>query len=227
MTNSLIPPAVAKIAPDGNITPRQMRRLMIDISLRKQKPGAGSAHDFLLRRTALNTWPDLRETLKDIDWVIIGGVATRAYMPERMTKDMDILVRAADGIEAIRLLKASGCSIITELAIPGYLLESPDGIQIDLLFGNYPWLNDALRHHNSDPAGYPVISLPYLVILKLAALRAQDTADISRMLGWADDEALNKVREVVARYSPDDVDDLDSLIFIGQRERGLPPPSDS
>lgn len=90
MTTRPIPPAIAKIAPDGNISPRQMQRVMIDISLRKQKPGTGSSHEFMRRRTALNAWPDLREILKGIDWVLIGGVATRAYMPERMTKDMDV-----------------------------------------------------------------------------------------------------------------------------------------
>ena len=41
----------------------------------------------------MNSWPDLRKILKGILWVIIGGVATRAYMPERMTKDLDILVK--------------------------------------------------------------------------------------------------------------------------------------
>ena len=91
MPNLPVPPAIAKIAPDGNITPRQMRHFLIQMGLRRQKPGTGSSHEFMKRRTALNPWPDLREILKGIDWVLIGGVATRAYMPERVTKDMDIL----------------------------------------------------------------------------------------------------------------------------------------
>ena len=223
MANIPVPPAIAKIAPDGNLTPRQLRRVLIDISLRKQKPGAGSAHEFLMRRTALNPWPDLREALKGIDWVLIGGVATRAYMPERMTKDMDVLVRYEDGNEAVERLKEIGYKTLSELAVPGYLLESPEGIQIDVLYGRNPWLEDALKNHGHDPAGYPVISLPYLVVLKLAALRAQDTADVSRMLGWADEAVLDAVRKAVAKYSPEDVDDLESLIFIGQREREMPP----
>ncbi|PJH75204.1 MAG: hypothetical protein CO064_07885, partial [Anaerolineae bacterium CG_4_9_14_0_8_um_filter_58_9] len=81
-----IPPAIARIAPDGNLTPRQKRRFLIGMSLRRQKPGAGSGHDFMRRRTADILWPDLREILHDIPWVIVGGVATRAYMPERVTR---------------------------------------------------------------------------------------------------------------------------------------------
>jgi hypothetical protein len=223
MSNLPVPPAIAKIAPDGNITPRQMRRIMIDISLRKQKPGAGSAHEFLIRRTALNPWPDLRDILKGIDWVLIGGVATRAYMPERLTKDMDVLVRYDEGDEVIARLKQAGYVVVSRLAVPGYLLRSPEGVQVDVLFGKYKWLEEAFVQREYDPAGYPVISLPYLVILKLAALRAQDTADVSRMVGWADDETLGKVRKVVARYSPEDIDDLESLIFIGRKEQEIPP----
>jgi hypothetical protein len=56
------------------------------------------------KRTALNPWPDLREILEGIPWTIVGGVATRAYMPERMTKAMDILVRQADERKVIKRL---------------------------------------------------------------------------------------------------------------------------
>jgi hypothetical protein len=218
-----IPPAIAAIAPDGNLTPRQRRHLMIDISLRKQKPGTGSAHSFMMKRTADTHWPDLREILKGIDWVLIGGVATRAYMPERLTKDMDVLVRYDDGDDVIERLKQAGYKVISPLAVKGYLLHSPEGVQLDVLYGKYKWLNDALAHHEYDPAGYPVISLPYLIVLKLAANRGRDVGDMSTMLGWVtDDETLNQVRKVVKKYSPEDVDDLESLIYMGKLERQTP-----
>lgn len=91
-----------------------------------------------------------------------------------------------------------------------------------MIFGRYPWIKTALAKPQKDPAGYPVIDLPYLTLMKLAATRAQDWADISRMLGWASEETLNQVRKIVARYSPEDSPDLESLIFIGQKERELP-----
>jgi hypothetical protein len=218
-----IPPKIAAIAPDGNLTPRQVRRLLIEMSLRKQKPGSGSAHEFLRKRTALNPWPDFREILKGIDWVIIGGVATRAYMPERMTKDMDILVSRSDGEEVIARLQQAGYTVLSRLAVPGYLMRSPEGREIDVLFGKQKWLREALVHPERDPAGYPVIGFSYLILLKITAARPQDWADVSRMTGLASEDQLNEARAVVARYSPEDSEDLEALILLGQRELETPP----
>jgi hypothetical protein len=223
MTAQPIPPAIAQIAPDGNLTPRQMRHFLIQMSLRRQRPGTGSSLTHLQERTAMHPWPDLRAILNGLRWAIIGGVATRAYMPERMTKDLDILVHHADANEAIRRLQQNEFAIVSRLAVPGFLMRSATEVEVDVLIGQQPWLNKALSQVQLDPAGYPVLGLPYLVLMKLAAMRAQDWADISRMLGLASDEALNAVRAVVARYAPEDRDDLESLIFIGQKEREIPP----
>jgi hypothetical protein len=171
----------------------------------------------------MHPWPDFRSIFSGLDWVIIGGVATRAYMPERLTKDLDILVRAADGPEVIERLKQAGYNAVSRLAVPGYLMRSPDGIEVGVLFGRYPWLAEAFAQVRYDQAGYPVISLPFLILLKLAANRGRDVGDMTTMLGWASAEDLNQVRAVVARYSPEDSADLESLIFIGQKERELPP----
>ncbi|MFQ5436444.1 MAG: hypothetical protein ACE5FD_16390, partial [Anaerolineae bacterium] len=76
--NQQIPSAIAKIAPEGKLTSRQRRRLLIDMALRRIRPGTGSSHEFMKRRTAMHQWPDLRKVLECYDWVIVGGVATRA-----------------------------------------------------------------------------------------------------------------------------------------------------
>ncbi|NJN54504.1 MAG: nucleotidyl transferase AbiEii/AbiGii toxin family protein [Anaerolineae bacterium] len=222
MIDQPIPPAIAQIAPDGNLTPRQKRRLLIEMSLRKQKPGTGSSHAFMLRRTAMNPWPDLRQILKDFKWVIIGGVATRAYMPERATKDIDILVPRSDGHSVIESLKEAGYQVVTELAVPGFLLESPEGVELDILFADYEWLEEALATPQHDMADYPVLGLPYLVLMKMDTGRGRDFGDVTTMLGWANEEELNEVRRVIARYSAQDLNDLESLIFIGQQERQMP-----
>jgi len=213
-----IPPAIAKIAPDGNLTPRQARHFMINLLKRRVRSGTGSSQEFLQRRTAMNPWPDLRPILNEIKWVIVGGVATRAYMPERMTKDLDILVHQNNKDTVLAKLQQTGYQIIEQLAIPGYSLRSPEGIEVDVLFRNDTWLKDALNQPAYDSAGYPVISLPYLILLKMDAQRAQDWADVSRMLGLASDTELDRVRAVVAQYTPEDSEDLESLIFIGKQE---------
>ena len=227
-TSLPVPPQIAAIAPDGNLTPRQRRRLKLAMVRRRQRPGTGSAPEFLRRRTAMINWPDLRNILKGIPWVLIGGVATRAYMAERVTKDMDVLVHERDGEEARKRLEAAGYVPVSRLIVPGVLLRSPDGVEIDLIYGRYPWLDNALAHAQTDAAGYPVIALPYLVLLKMWATRDQDWTDITRMLTTATDEQINDVRKVIAQHSPEDSDDLETMIYLAKREMETPDqPDDS
>ncbi len=163
-------------------------------------------------------WPDLRPILEDTPWVIVGTVATRAYMPEQMTQSLDILVRQEDGDEVRERLEEAGYTYETGLAVPGFLVRSPEGTEVDVILGDYPWLDEALANPNQDPAGYPVLDLPYLVLMKMESSRLQDTADLSRMLGLASDEELDRVRKIVAHYAPTEMDDLESLIYLGRFE---------
>lgn len=174
----------------------------------------------------MNPWPDLRPILKGIQWAIVGGVATRAYMPERMTKDLDILVHERDSEVVTKRLEQAGYRIVSRLAIPGYLMLSPDGVELDVIFGKYKWLKEALSHPNQDPAGYPVVGLPYLIMMKMSAQRTRDMGDLGTLLGWASDEELDEVRAVVKKYAPEDLEDLEALIYIGKKEQEIPPPDD-
>lgn len=169
----------------------------------------------------MNPWPDLRPILAGIDWAIVGGVATRAYMPERMTKDLDILIHKRDSEAAIARLENAGYQVSSRLSIPGVLMLSPTGVEVDILFGTYAWLGEALKNVTKDAAEYPTIGLPYLILLKMQAQRAQDWADVSRMLGWASDADVEAVRAAFKRFAPEDVEDLESLVYIGRQERGI------
>lgn len=213
-----IPAAIKAVAPDGKLTPAQKRRLLIEMCQRRIKPGTGSGRDLLLRRTAMNPWPDLRPILQGIPWVIVGAVATRAYMPERATKDLDVLVHADDAGDVMERLAAAGYVKVSRLAVPGYLLRSPDGVEVDVIFGEYAWLNDAFKQRRTDPAGFPVLDLPYLVLMKIAASRGRDVGDLTTMLGLASEKELTRVRGVVQQYAPDVLDDLESLIYLGKVE---------
>jgi hypothetical protein len=222
MTN--IPPIVAATtviaAPDRHLTPARKRRLLLDLCLRRVHPGTGSGQAFLLRRTAMHPWPDLRPILQDIPWLIVGGVATRAYMPERATQDLDILIRHTDSKAVWEKLKAAGYTRVSELSIPGFVARSPANVELDILYSDDPWLDEALHHPERDAAGYPVIGLPYLVLMKLTSARTQDMADLSRMLGLAPESQLAQVRDTVRQYAIDAAEDLESLIYLGQLEVG-------
>jgi hypothetical protein len=215
-----IPPPIAAIAPDGRLSAAERRRFLIEFSRRRIRPGTGSTQEFLQRRTAMNPWPDLRPILQKIPWVIIGGVATRAYMPERATKDLHILVHGRDGDAVREQLESAGYQFVSYLAVPGFSMASPEGIEIDVILGEYPWLDEALAHPRKDPAGYPVVDLPYLVLIKISVSRIQDVADLARMLGLASEDELARVRAAVARYAPAEAEDLESLIYLGQMEMG-------
>lgn len=190
-----VPPAIAAIAPDGQLTPAQRRRLLLSLSLRRQKPGTGSAPQFLRERSARYAWPDLRDQLKGSRWAVVGAVATRAYMPERITRDFDVLVYFQAEAEALARLQSSGFQLASELSIPGYMLQAPDGTAIDLHLVPFAWIDDAFLRESRDAAGFPVLDLPDLVLMKLETSRAQDLADLSKMLGLAADEELVRTRE--------------------------------
>lgn len=215
-----IPAPIAAVAPDGQLAPRQRRHFLIEMCRRRIRPGTGSAPEFLRRRTALNPWPDLRSVLRDIPWVIAGDVATRAYMPERTTQNIDALIRQADENAVLDRLQAVGYKVESPLAIGGWLARSPKGIELDILIGNQPWLDEALAHPRFDAADYPVIDLPYLVLMKMESNRSLDIGDLGRLLGLAPEPELDRVRRAVQQYSPQDAEDLESLIYLGKLELG-------
>ncbi len=148
----------------------------------------------------------------------MGAVATRAYMPERMTRDFDILVHFEDGDEALARLQGAGFRRVSELSVPGFTLDGPDGTEIDLRLIPFAWIDDAFQRERRDAAGFPVLDLPYLVLMKLETSRAQDLADLSKMLGLAADDELDRTRECVVRHMPDAAQDLESLIYLGRLE---------
>ncbi len=216
---SNVPPAIAQIAPDGNLSAHQKRRFILQMALRRINPGTGSSAQLMKERTTMQAWPDLRKILEGLDWLVIGGVATRAYMPERMTKDLDILVRKIDGNTVMERLNKAGYALVSQLAIAGFAMRSPAGVDVDVLLGEDPWLDEAFAASTADLAGYPVISLPFLVILKLTANRLRDMGDLSTILGWAEETDLAAVRKTVARHLPAEREDLESIIYLGQQER--------
>lgn len=167
-------------------------------------------------------FPDLSGTFGPIPWAVIGAAATRHYMPERLTNDLDILVSESDLEKVENSLAQSGAKRIGNLSIGGSQWTLADGFQLDVVSSGEEWVGRALAEAstNRDLQGLPVIPLPWLVLLKFRASRLQDVADISRMLGGADEGAVSSVREVFKQWLPSEIEDLESLINLGRLEYG-------
>ena len=198
------------------ILPRQIRKQFIAMSLRRATAGTGSAHGFFSERTAVMKTLDLTEVLRTIAWAVIGGVATRSYMPERSTLDLDILIHKRDSQKVGVALKHAGYDFQQPLLIGGSAWKSPDGRSLDVIERDHEWVDEALLSYGKDPQGLPVVQLAYLVLMKLQASRTQDLADVSRMLGEAEEGAIEKTRGVLRRFLPEAVDDFESLVQLGR-----------
>ncbi|MCS6859067.1 MAG: hypothetical protein NZT92_01955 [Abditibacteriales bacterium] len=126
----------------------------------------------------------------------------------------------ADSAEARRKLKEAGFVYQGELSIGGSSWTAPDGTSVDVVEGTEEWWDSAIAEaqSNRDAQGLPILPLRYLVLMKFHAGHVQDLADVTRMLGQADDETLAAVRCLFARYPPDEQGDLESLIALGKLE---------
>jgi hypothetical protein len=200
---------------------RTLRKKWISIALKHARPGTGSGDIFLFNRTAMTKHKDLRSILKGIPWAVVSGVAKRAYMPERATQDLDIVINLAQNEEVYKRLNKAGFKYLQELSIGGSVWQLPDKSIIDVIESNSLWISEALLNLNYDPQGLPVLSLPYLILMKMQSGRTQDLADVSRMLGLASDDDVQKVRDVIIKYIPAQIDDFESLLYLGKLELGM------
>lgn len=197
------------------------------LALRRAARGTGSTQTFLERRTAVQAIPDIRTILGTIPWVLVGGLALRAYMPERMTLDVDILIHERDSMAARSSFISAGYHVAGELSIGGFSVQLSDTNEppIDVLARSDSWLHGALALPAADPAGYPVLGRPYLVLMKLQAGRTQDLADVQRLLAGTPIVEREAIRQLVMQESPELVEDFASLCTLADLEFG-PPPTD-
>jgi hypothetical protein len=203
------------------MTPEERQQFLSLVS-RYVRPGAGSGPLTLRERTQAHGSPDLHVLAARVEFVIVGGLATRLYMPERMTLDTDILVRLSDLPHVETALRDAGCTKQGPLAIGGSTWRLPDGRNLDVVALHEPWIEEALNMPVKAADGLPYIALPYLVLMKLASGRMQDLADIGRMLGGAEPAGMDEVRRIMVRYRPRDLEDVENMRRIGQLEYGEP-----
>ncbi len=199
--------------------PAARRHFYIQMAKNRVRPGSGSGPETLWARTWRRNVFDLR-TITKVPFVVIGGVATRLYAPERVTDDLDILIEAKNADALAADLTGGGCQKLGNLSIGGSHWRLPDGMALDVLEEDAVWAAEAIANPASAPNGLPVIALPYLVLMKMRAGRAIDIGDLSRVLGAADEATLAKTRRVVQVELVDGVEDLEGLIYLGRLEYG-------
>lgn len=166
--------------------------------------------------------PDLSQILDGIRWALVGAMALRAYASERMTQDVDIVIHAGDEPAARVAFISAGYRIGGSLLMGGFTAHPADGAgySIDVLAFDAPWLSEALAQPMYDPAGFPVLARRFLILMKLQAGRAQDIADITRLLRRADHAERTIARATMATYAPDLIDDYDALVVLTDLEFG-------
>ena len=92
----------------------QKRKQFINLVLKYVKKGSGSSIEFLNKRTWNDPMTDLNNIIKQAPFVVVGGVATRLYILERMTLYLDILVKVEDAkLVSQDLEKANGKKLVT------------------------------------------------------------------------------------------------------------------
>jgi len=184
---------------------KQRRRFYLERGLRKRPIGAGSNIVFLmaLPRTKLAVKPE--DLFGDIPFIVIGGVATRAYAPERQTKDIDFLLQHDRYADALAQLPAHGFTKSNDLFFPNTSLGlygeawTKDDLEVAVISSRQEWCKEAFRGRVEDQTGLRVISLPYLVLMKFDSARGVDQGDLTRMLGPLDDEKIDHIIQVVER----------------------------
>ncbi len=188
------------------------------MSLRRAGKGCGTESRVVREVSVEYEGVDIEAYLCDVPYLVVGGMATRLYMQPRATLDTDVLVRLEDFAAAENALRASGCRKMGDLSIGGSSWTTPGGKQLDVIALEAPWIEQAMIHPVSGPHGIHFIGLPYLVLMKLGSARLQDLADISRMLGIAAEDEVEDILKAVRKYSPQDEDDVGSMLQLGRLE---------
>lgn len=194
------------------------RKFLLEMALRRTKPGSGSLLSEMHEESGTyGIKPDL-PPLDNLRYVVVGGLATALYMPERATLDVDILIARSDLPMAEKLLIKAECRRLGPLSVGDSTWSMRDGRALDVLALDQPWVEAALASPVWGLNNTPFAALSYLILMKLESGRLQDLADISRMLGCANAEQIGKVRSRTARFRPQDTEDLESMLKLGKME---------
>lgn len=165
-------------------------------------------------------WPNLDPVLAPLHWAVWGGVALRLYLPNHVASDLDIAVAAADSAAVQQKMIVAGYIYAGQSDWGEAQWRDQSGTVIDITLGAEEWWPLALAEaqSNRDAQGWPILPLPYQILLKLDDSRPKIAAQMPRLLAIADSPTLAEVRRLVARYRPQKVAVVEEMmegIIIG------------
>ena len=172
------------------------------------------------------------EIFQDVPFIVIGGVATRAYAPERTTKDIDFMLEHDRFDDGIRQLRKHGFVKRNNLFFPNSSLGlygeawTKETLEVDVISSSQEWCKQAFLGRVEDQTGLRVIPLAYLVLMKFDSARGIDQADLTRMLGRLDDASIEQIIKVLHRHStePGVADEVRQYAQLGRWELQIEEP---
>ncbi len=166
--------------------------------------------------------PDLGTALALLDtalreagfrYAVIGGMAVILRGYDRFTMDLDAIVLDADDrlTELLAALANQGITLRIADGIPFakrnriLLLQTPDGIEIDLSMGVLPFeqmtVERAPVERLSDQLSARIARVEDLLVMKLIALRDRDKDDVKRLLELHPDVDREAILATVSEFA--------------------------
>lgn len=160
---------------------------------------------------------------KGIPYMVIGGIANLIWGVPRTTMDVDVTVWVEDEqipnliehlMEEFRLLVQEPVAFVQETRV--LPIETPEGIRVDITFGQLPYEEQAIRRARPvEFGGAPVlICAPEdLIIHKIISERPQDREDVRGIIRHIGSQLDRAYIEPILRGLAEDLVRPDLLVF--------------
>lgn len=165
-----------------------------------------------------STFARIVRALDGVEFAVIGGLGVRAYVQQRTTDDIDVILRGDDYSEASRRILDLGFETdgLVDLGGDQFIkYASPSGVDLDVMLALKAYQQEAISNAarmEFPGGGVRVVSPEYLILFKLDAMRGfdSDESDVRALIraGVVD---VNRVEALVEEHLPYLLDDFRSL----------------